>query len=105
MRRPPNCSRARDPRAYGQPPSYSSVDAVRRSKWVFVFPNTNDQPSVGFKLDTGTRIAFLVRKELRAPERLVGSRPRPMARAAMPEAAINKDGYPRTTEDDVRSAR
>jgi hypothetical protein len=68
---------------------------------VLVLPHSDDSPAGVGKAPVGVSIALAIPLDLRAPPLGIRRGPRHVQRAAMPEAAIDKDCYPRPAEHQV----
>jgi hypothetical protein len=68
---------------------------------VFMTPDTDYPPAFGLELPVGVGIAGAIGFDLGPPPRSIRLRPGPMCRAAVPEAAIDKNRHTGQTEDNV----
>jgi hypothetical protein len=64
-------------------------------------PNTDHPPAFGLELPVGVGIAGAIGFDLGLPPRRIRLRPGPMCRAAVPEAAVDKNRHTGRTEDNV----
>lgn len=76
-------------------------NAIRRGAGILVLPDAHDCPSGLGETPVGISIALAIPLDLRAPPLGIRRRPRHVQRAAMPEAAIDEDCYPRPAEHQV----
>lgn len=67
----------------------------------FVFPDSQDQPSVPFKLEICATIAIHIRSELALPESAIRLREHAVVGARVPKAAVDEDGNTLGREEDV----
>ena len=66
-----------------------------------MLPHAQHEPTLLLEECRRVFIARLVRSELGGPPLCVGGRARPVLRAAVPEAAVDEDGYLAPSESDV----
>jgi hypothetical protein len=80
---------------------HKRCDPTGSDTWIVVRPQPDDGPAVGPQSLISVSVAPPVRVDLGTPPFRVRLRPRSVARATVPEAAVHKDGDPRHSEDNV----
>ena len=76
-------------------------DPTRRSRRIFMLPNSDGAPSRVREKLVGLSVPCPVSINLRAPEVTVRARGTAMVRAAVPEATINEDSDTSLAEDQI----
>ena len=81
------------------------LDAISDSHWILMLPGSHHDPSRLTQRGVVAPVTHNVRIQLGAPPIGVRLRGHCVFGAAVPEATINKDSDPRTSQCDVRSSR
>jgi hypothetical protein len=69
-----------------------------------MLPEAQNRPAVRFKRGRYLSVSLSIPSQLLIPEADVGFRLRPMRRASMPEAAVNKYGHASGRKNNVRAS-
>lgn len=96
------CVLARNPVRSGLP---SSLDAISDSRWIVVFPNSDDFPAHRSKCVAHPLISNSIGVEFCLPPLCIRLGGHGVGWASMPEASIDKDRNACSREDDVGTAR